>query len=160
MGHIFRCIQLVTVAAICALEYSQILADGGAIQPDRSLTPEQVVTIQLEALQHNDEPHPDAGIEQTWTLAHPDNKRATGPLARFSGMLKSPAFRPMLNHHAHSIEVARRNAAEVTFIVMIETRAARAIGYEWTVEKVRAGKDAGCWMTTIVSPPVALGETI
>ena len=133
---------------------------GELVEPDQSLRPEQVVAIQLEALQHNDSPHVDAGIEQTWMLAHPDNKRYTGPLPRFAGMLKSSSFRAMLNHHAHTIEVAERSDTRVTFLIMIQAPSSDAIGYEWTVEKVAEGDLSGCWMTTAVSPPMPLGEVI
>jgi hypothetical protein len=42
-------------------------------RPNPALSPEDVVAIQLNALQTNDTPETDAGIAQTWAFAHPDN---------------------------------------------------------------------------------------
>jgi hypothetical protein len=130
------------------------------IQPDPSLTPEQVVAIQLDALKRNDEPHRDAGIAQNWLFAHPLNKRETGPYSRFAAMLRSPAFGAMLDHQDHRIEIARESSHAVTFMVLIKTLSGDALGYQWTVEKVREGRRTACWMTTGVSPPIMLGEFI
>ena len=53
------------------------------IKPDPSISPKEVISIQLIALQNNDLPFNDAGIEQTWEFAHPDNRAFTGPLDNF-----------------------------------------------------------------------------
>jgi hypothetical protein len=47
-----------------------------------------------------------------------------------------------------------------TFMVLIRARSGDALGYEWTLEKVRSGRRAACWMTSAVSPPVRFGEMI
>ena len=135
-------------------------ADKNIVEPNSNLTARQVVTIQLEALQRNDEPYGDAGIEQTWALAHPLNKQQTGPYSRFTEMLKSPAYRAILNHRSHHIELAESDADHVIFLVTIEDPTGSAVGYEWMVEKVASGEHAGCWMTTSVSMPVPLGDVI
>ena len=138
------------------------LADGekNLIQPNTNLEARQVVTIQLEALQRNNDPYDDAGIEQTWTLAHPVNQRQTGPFLRFTQMLKSPPYRDILNHRSHNIELAESSAAHVIFLITIEASSGSAVGHEWMVEKVASGEHAGCWMTTGVSMPVPLGDVI
>jgi hypothetical protein len=125
--------------------------------PSPSLSAEQVVRVQLDALRHNDEPVPDAGIAQTWALAHPGNQRATGPYARFRGMLHGAAFNPLLNHHSHAVEVQIETPTAVTFAILIQARDGRALGYAWTVERVASGPLAACWLTTAVSPPIELG---
>jgi len=128
--------------------------------PSPSLSAEQVVRVQLDALRHNDEPVPDAGIAQTWALAHPGNQRATGPYARFRGMLHGAAFKPLLNHHGHTVEVKIETPTAVTFAVLIQARDGRALGYAWTVERVASGPLAACWLTTAVSPPIELGTPL
>ena len=139
-----------------------VSADPGKylIEPNTNLEARQVVTIQLEALQHNDEPYVDAGIEQTWTLAHPLNQRQTGPFSRFTQMLKSPPYRAILNHRSHHIELSESSAEQVIFLITVEGMSGSAVGYEWMVEKVMSGEHAGCWMTTGVSMPVPLGDVI
>ena len=50
------------------------------VVPDPAIAPEEVVAIQMKALQFNDNPVPDFGIAQTWNFAHPRNRAVTGPL--------------------------------------------------------------------------------
>ena len=50
------------------VSYSELL------KPQANLLPEEVISIQLAALQNNNHPHKKAGIEQTWEFAHPSNK--------------------------------------------------------------------------------------
>ena len=57
-------------------------------EPDPSLSPQDVVSIQIEALQNNDTPYEDRGIEITFNFASPTNKRVTGPLERFKVMVR------------------------------------------------------------------------
>ena len=49
------------------------------IKPDPSISAKDVISIQLKALQINNSPFEDAGIEQTWEFAHPNNRKFTGP---------------------------------------------------------------------------------
>lgn len=147
-------------AALMIAGWALAAAAEPLLRPTPDLGPREVLSAQLKALQHNDTPYANAGIAQTWAPAHPGNQRATGPLSRFTEMLKSPLYRPLLDHHAHSVEVAEQDQTHVTFIVMIEDRAGHAVAYEWTVERITEGDLAGCWLTTMVSPPVPLGDVI
>ena len=130
------------------------------ISPDPALAPEEVVAIQLEALRHNDDPTPNAGIAQTFALAHPNNKRVTGPLPRFELMIRSPAYRSLLGHSAHKIERVAGNDLIVRFKVVVETPNGDAVEYLWEVSRVREGPDEGAWLTTNVSAPVSAGQTL
>ena len=60
------------------------------IKPDPSIGPKDVISIQLKALKVNNIPYEDAGIEQTWEFAHPNNRIYTGPLNNFIRMMKNP----------------------------------------------------------------------
>jgi len=130
------------------------------IGPDPALAPEEVVAIQLKALMHNDDPTPNAGIAQTFALAHPDNKRVTGPLPRFEMMIRSPAYRPLLGHSTHQIERVAGNDMIVRFRIVIETPNGDAIKYLWEVSRVREGPDEGAWLTTNVSAPMDAGQSL
>ena len=63
---------------------------GEMIKPDPSIGPKEVILIQLKALQKNNSPFDDAGIEQTWEFAHPNNRMYTGPLDNFNKSYLSP----------------------------------------------------------------------
>jgi Domain of unknown function (DUF4864) len=129
------------------------------LAPDPALSPEEVVAIQLNALQAN-KAETDAGIAQTWAFAHPDNKRMTGPLPRFAQMIKGPQYGMLLNHQSHEVTEVSRTDDEAVFAVTVTTRTGEVVGYRWVVAKVTGGEHAGAWMTTAVSPPARVGQAI
>lgn len=128
--------------------------------PDPALTPEQVVDIQLQALKFNDNPTPNAGIAQTFALAHPSNKRVTGPLPRFEKMIRTPAYAPLLGHAAHQIERLAGDETVVRFRVFVELENGKTLQYLWEVKRVLEGPDQGAWLTTNVSAPAPGGQSI
>lgn len=131
----------------------------GSDRPAPPLTAVEVVEAQLKALMNNDSPHRDAGIVRTFELAHPSNRRFTGPLARFTQMLKGPAYRPLLNHLWHEIEEIERRDAEVSFRVFVEASDGKVVEYLWVVALSNEGGATGAWLTTVVSPPRPAGQS-
>lgn len=119
-----------------------------------------MVEIQLDALQHNNEPHKDAGIEQAWTFAHPDNRRITGPLAHFKAMIKSPRYRMLLDHRRHVIHPIIVTDTYALFAVTIIPASGPVVFYKWRLEKVLSGRFAGDWMTIAVSLPIHSGDSV
>ncbi|MCG8510208.1 MAG: DUF4864 domain-containing protein [Rhodospirillales bacterium] len=130
------------------------------LAPDPGLAPVRVVEIQLDALQTNDDPSPDAGIAQTWAFAHPDNRRVTGPLERFAAMIKGPHYRSLLGHREHDIKPVFRNENMAVFAVTIVTSEGEALSFQWQVAKVASGQFSGAWMTVGVSPPLRTENAI
>ena len=61
------------------------------------MTAEEVVRVQVEALGANDTPTPDAGIATAFRFASPGNRAATGPLERFTRMVKGPVYGDMID---------------------------------------------------------------
>lgn len=119
---------------------------------------EAVVQKQLVALKNNDQPQPDAGIELAWAFAHPSNRKATGPLGRFTQMLKGPTYRDLLNHSAHRITFIDSTPTTATYDVVVFPGSNRApLLYRWTVARVQSGDREGEWATTAVSAPVDAG---
>jgi hypothetical protein len=119
-------------------------------QPSPKLSPEDVVRIQLEALQHNDAPTKDAGIAIAFRFASPSNQTATGPLEKFILLVKNPLYRPMLNHkraERAQIEIEGDQARQrVTIITADDER----ITYLFTLSKQADGQFKDCWMTDAV----------
>jgi hypothetical protein len=128
--------------------------------PDPTLSPAEVIAIQLSALQANDTPEADAGIAQTFAFAHPDNRRVTGPLPRFTQMIKGPRYQVLLNHRAHEIREVASTDDEAAFAVIVTSRDGEVVGFRWAVARVADGEHAGAWMTIAVSPPVPIGNAI
>ena len=129
------------------------------IKPDPSISPKEVISIQLIALQNNDLPFNDAGIEQTWEFAHPDNRAFTGPLDNFIRMLKNPSYVMMIDHLEHKIIPVQEQEMNSYYFVELIDRNGKKFGFEWTVEKVNQnGKFKDCWMTVGVSQPMPLSQ--
>ena len=73
------------------------------IKPNKKLDPYDVIKIQLDALKNNG--NDDLGIEQTWLFAHPDNKKVTGPYAKFRIMIYGQQYKHLINHDSHKIKL-------------------------------------------------------
>ena len=87
--------QYLFAAALFAATAAPVVADHlPQTQPDPSLSPQDVVSIQLEALRNNDTPYDNRGIEVTFNFASPANKRITGPIERFAAMVRGGAADP------------------------------------------------------------------
>ena len=128
--------------------------------PQPKFTAKKVVQIQLSALQFNDSPSKNAGINLTWQFAHPDNREATGPLQRFTAMIQSPHYKSLLNHSSHTISALETDETRSVFQVDVQKQSGRVLRFIWVVEKVTQGAYKGCWMTTAVTAPMVIMEGI
>ena len=131
------------------------------LKPNSNIKPSEVVKIQLLGLQKNNDVYEDSGIEQTWNFAHPNNKKATGPLDNFKTMIKSNNYQMMINHISHTITQIRGGDNWVQFEVIILDKNKIYHKFNWQVEKYKEdGPLKDCWLTTMVSSPLSLGSSI
>ena len=131
------------------------------LSPDKSILPTQVVKIQLVALMNNDSEYKTKGIEQTWSFAHTNNKKNTGPLAKFKMMIKGNSYSMLLNHLSHTITEIGKSDKWAQFEVVILDKEKIYHKFSWQVEKyVLDGPLKKCWLTTMVSNPIPLGSSI
>ena len=129
--------------------------------PNKSLKPLEVVSIQLSALQRNNIPFKNAGIEQVWKFAHPNNKKITGPLEKFKTMIYSKNYQMLIDHENSEITILSEDNDKSVYKVFILSSDKKKYSYIWQVEKVSLEGDLmNCWMTTSVSGPTFLGEVI
>ena len=128
------------------------------INPNENLLPYDVVKIQLEALKKNNKE--DDGIMQTWLFAHPENKKNTGPYARFRIMIYGNQYRSLLNHSSHKINLLMNTPNKNIFKVEILAKDKKLLFYEWHVEKASEKNCNDCWFTSAVSIPIDQGNTI
>ena len=129
--------------------------------PNISLKPFDVLEIQLSSLQRNNIPFNDAGIEQVWKFAHPNNKKITGPLEKFKKMIYGENYRMLIGHISSEITILNKDANRMIYKVYILSNDKKKYSYIWQVEKVlKEGDLKDCWMTTNVSNPEYLGEVI
>ena len=131
------------------------------LNPSSAITPKEVVKIQLSGLQQNDLEFKDSGIEQTWNFAHPNNKKVTGPLNNFKRMIKGASYQMMIDHLSHTITEVGSSKKWVQFEVIILDKNKIYHKFNWKVEKYTAeGSLKDCWLTTMVSSPIPLGNSI
>ena len=131
------------------------------LSPNNTISPKEVVKIQLSGLQQNDLNYKDSGIEQTWQFAHPNNKRVTGPLNNFKMMIKSDSYGMMINHLSHTITEVGSSDKWAQFEVIILDKDKIYHKFNWQVEKYTLdGSLKDCWLTTMVSSPIPLGSSI
>lgn len=116
-------------------------------QPDPTLGPEQVIQIQLKALQRNDEPEPDSGIATVFNFASLDNRATTGPLGRFIHMVHNPMYAPMLHYKAAQIGPLEIVGDSVQQSVMLLDAQDKTAVYVFTLSRQEDGPYVGCWMT-------------
>ena len=129
-------------------------------KPNILIVPEEVVKIQLSALQNNNMPYEDAGIEQTWEFAHPSNRVFTGPLERFKSMMYSPSYSIMLDHETDEIIKVKLEANTAYFFIELTDKQGDLFGFEWILKKVtNVGIYKDCWMTTSVSQPIPIAKS-
>ena len=127
------------------------------IIPNVSIEPSKVIEIQLTALQENNYPYKNAGIEQTWEFAHPSNRAFTGPIQRFTQMMYAPSYAVMLDHKKHEILEVKLEENIAYFFIELTSIDGKIFGFKWTLEKVKEeGGFKDCWMTTAVSTPMPL----
>ena len=137
------------------------ISNAGLLKPNTSLKPMDVLTIQLNSLKNNNVPYKDAGIEQTWKFAHPNNKRVTGPLEKFKKMIYSENYQLLIGHENYEIIVLNESKNTFVYKVYILSKDKKKYYYIWQIEKVvEDGNLKNCWMTTQVSGPQFLGDII
>ncbi len=137
------------------------ISSADLIKPNSNLKPLDVLVIQLNSLKNNNNPYKDAGIEQTWEFAHPINKVATGPLEKFKQMIYSDNYKILISHKNNKVIILKETPYKLIYKVHILSKDKKKYYYIWQIEKVKQeGKFKNCWMTTAVSDPIYIGETI
>ena len=118
--------------------------------PEPELSPNDVVRLQLLAMQQNDDS--DIGIEVTFRFASPANKKQTGPLQRFIRLVRNPSYRHLLNHtNATFLELTVKEDFAVQEVVITTSNGER-IGYRFRLSIQKGLIYPGCWMTDSVVP--------
>jgi hypothetical protein len=115
--------------------------------PDPRYSAADVVGIILDALQHNDTPTPDHGIATTFSFASPENQRATGPLERFTLLVKNPQYRPMLGFRRARRDPITVSGGRARQRVVITDADGHEIAFVFQLSRQAAGAFARCWMT-------------
>jgi hypothetical protein len=122
------------------------------INPHTSLTPKNVVQIVMNALHKNNSPIKGNGIQVTYNFASPANKVMTGPVARFSFMIKSDTYLPMINHRSVEYEKYRIDGRVAEIDVIIISSVGKIFGYRFGLSLQENNEFSGSWMIDTVVP--------
>jgi Domain of unknown function (DUF4864) len=128
------------------------LAQLTDLVPRPELSPDEVVQYQVAALQQNNDPTSDAGIERAFRFASPTNKQVTGPLQKFVQIVKSPAYSPLLNSRSSAIVGSELKGGQAKIAVKIVALDGRPLTYVFILSKQNEGEFRDCWMTDGVVP--------
>ena len=146
--------SLLALAALISATFLIAAVSGGDGPTDPTPSPEwtaaEVVRLQVEALQRNDSPHDDAGIETAFEFASPGNRAATGPLPRFAAMVHGPAYRDMLDFERAEYGPVRVDGDQAVQEVTLVQPDGRRATYVFGLSRQSGGRYDGCWMTDAV----------
>ncbi len=119
-------------------------------QPRADLAAEDVVGIVINALAKNDQPFPDAGIATTFAFASPGNKANTGPLEKFTRMVKSHPYAVMVNHVASDFSEVVRVGDDAYQLVALTGLDGSGVVFAFRLSRQLDGEFEGMWMTDAV----------
>lgn len=113
------------------------------------LYPDDVVAMQLNALQNNDEK--DSGIALTWEYTSPANQIANGPYPRFARMIHQ-AFGDLLQSQNFDVGAAKVEDGGASVPVRLVCAAGKTHGFIFWLSMEHQGDRDGHWLTEGVSP--------
>lgn len=146
--------NLISVAGLLALLNATLACAAEPLTasgPSPALSAKQVVQVQLAALKAVDEPSKDAGFATVFRFASPENKEQTGPLPRFSKMIRD-GFGEMLNHKSARLLTPMQQEDQLLQPVELVSLAGRTYRYLFLLRRVDTPGCKGCWMTDGVIP--------
>lgn len=124
---------------------------AASLKPNTEYRADEVVKIVIEALRTNMASDNDSGIETVFRFASPGNKSVTGPLERFSTMLKG-SFGIMLNHVASEYSEMEISDNKARQVVWLSAKDGFQYGFVFEMGLQSTGEYTGMWMTEGVWP--------
>ncbi len=117
--------------------------------------PQDVVRLQLTSLQKAAS-DPSALIV-CYSLASADNRRVTGPMARFAELIRTDAYRPLLGHVSSMIGRPTMDGDKASVTATVISNGGQSCAYEFMLARYLRtsdgdNDDAKCWMTYSVAP--------
>ena len=115
--------------------------------PSPDLGPRRSLEVVMAALQQNDSPRADAGIETAFRFASPGNRMSTGPLSNFRRLVRAPVFAPLIDHQSAEVEVVQRRGDQALLLIRIIAHDGSPAVYEFVMTRQYLPPYQGCWMT-------------
>ncbi len=115
------------------------------IKPIPTLTPEEVVEIQLTAFRENN--IEDQGIALAYRFASPRNKRITGTVENFASQIRRDPYAPILSNAEFQLGPVDRRGELAMVAVRIDQTEEISTGYIFVLTRQKGGEYDNCWMT-------------
>ncbi len=112
--------------------------------PSPDFSPDEVVALQLEALQFNNED--DDGIEVAFNFASPGNKEVTGPLEKYKSLIKNPLYAVLINFQNYCADDIHIEDDLAQQIVVLTDRDGEKAGFIFSLSKQTEAPFQNCWM--------------
>lgn len=116
-------------------------------EPSPDLDPDEVVKIQLDALQNNDLTDDDDGIRTAFRFASPGNQEVTGPLERFVDLVKNPLYAPLIGFERAEVGIMLILGDYAQQRVRVINARKGITTYVFTLSRQADAPYEGCWMT-------------
>jgi len=139
---LFRLFLPLAVAMCVALPLQVSAQLSPATGPEPDLSPAEVVRAQLAGFQADS----DTGIAQAFAFASPRNRSVTGPVERFSRMVRE-AYGELLGHRSAELADLRQDDAHTYQGVEITGADGRTHLYIFILSRYDLPNCANCWMT-------------
>jgi hypothetical protein len=111
--------------------------------PSASISPEEVVRIQLDALAEADQAR---GVLQCFTFASPGNRVATGPIERFGRMVRSEPYSILIDRDEALIGAPQfSDGFARVFVTVVRKR--KLVSFVWVLSRQSTPPFVDCWMT-------------
>lgn len=144
-----KLVSVIVMLISLVLAPLQIMAQQSidlSLQPTPTLTPQDVVEFQLDALQQAT----DDGISATFRFASPANRKMTGPLSRFSRLFDAPQYQPMLNNRGTEIRLLHNDGSNAELVAGVVDNTGELHWYRFQLSKQSETPYENCWMTDAV----------
>ncbi len=127
-----------------------LLGTAAELPPDQTgLYPDDVVALQMSALQDNDAQ--DSGIALVWEYTSPANQRANGPYPRFARMIHE-SFGDLLHSRNFDVGAAKLEDGGASVPVRLVCAAGNTHGFIFWLTMEHPGDRDGHWLTEGVTP--------
>jgi len=140
-------VRMKVLAACLAVLATSCGAGRDKSGPSPRLSPAEVVSIQVEGLQHFNKPAPNAGIWAAYRFASPANRQVTGPYGRFLRIIRAPANRALLHSREWRVENVRQVESQAEVVVVVSDDAGVSSRWTFSLSKQEGAACKGCWMT-------------
>ncbi len=131
-------------------KYQSDMKDSEPVHPEPSMGPHEVVELQIKAMQKNDYPYENHGIEVAYRFASPANRENTGPIKRFTQMVNNEIYSSLLNARQYGLDAVEIEGDIAVQKVTLIDAEDNPVVYYFQLSRQKEGAYQDCWLTDSV----------